>query len=227
VEFAGHEVLVHVDSLTRNWRYCLVILLLAPRAGSAQLFSAGAKAGVPVSNFLEAPVNIYTAYTYRPFVNRYIVGATVELRLPLGFGVEVDALYRHFGYSGGPSTVNKTTTGDWEFPVLVKYRLPGKTGRPFVDAGLAVDTLSGSTQAYGLFLPDMFITNTTSQPNELQNQTILGFVAGGGFDLHVWHLHFLPELRYTRWKDGHFLNSQPTVLTSNRNQVEFLLGITF
>jgi hypothetical protein len=138
-----------------------------------------------------------------------------------------DALYRHFGYSAGPYFFDKTTTGDLEFPVLVKYRLLGKTHRSFVDAGLAVDTLSGSTQAYGLFLPDMFITNTTSQPNELQNQTILGFVAGGGFDLHVWHLHFLPELRYTRWKDGHFLNSQPTVLTSNRNQVEFLLGITF
>src|ERR1035441_6972095 len=223
-----YRVLVGVSSTTKNWRYCLVILLAAARVGSAQLFSFGAKAGVPITNFLEGPVNAYTSYTYKPSVNPYIIGATAEVHLPFGFGIEIDALYRHFGYSGGPYTADKTTTGDWEFPGLVKYRFPGKALRPFADAGLAVDTLTGSTQTYVLVrIDNMFFSNTLSDPLEMQKRTIVGFVAGAGLDLHTWHMHFLPELRYTRWKDQHFLNSVPTVLSSNQNQVEFLLGITF
>lgn len=91
-----------------------------------------------------------------------------------------------------------------------------------------MDTLSGLTQTYFLDRINNFLVNgTTSDPLELHERTIVGFVGGAGLDLHTWRLHFLPELRYTRWKDEHFLNPAPTALNSNRNQVEFLLGITF
>jgi hypothetical protein len=212
---------------TKNWRYGLAIFVAIASPGSAQLFSAGVKAGVPATNFLG------NADYYSPTMNRYIVGGTVELRLPLGLGVEVDALYRHYGYSGGSYTSDKTTMGDWEFPILAKYRLPGRILRPFVDAGPAVDTLSGTSQTTSLLLTDnQLVTNTTSSPGELNQRTIAGFVAGAGADLHAARLHVLPELRYTRWKDEHFEYTQSPpaphfALHSNLNQVEFLLGITF
>jgi hypothetical protein len=198
------------------------------RAASAQLFSVGAKAGVPISNFLEASPE-QSPGDYDPAANRYIIGGTAEIRLPLGFGVEIDALYRHYGYSGGQYyTADKTSAGDWEFPALVKYRLRGKLLRPFVDAGAAVDTLSGLTQTYFLArIDNVNVTITDSDPLELAKRTILGFVAGAGLDLHIWRLHFLPELRYTRWTAALFSSPPPTALASDRNQEEFLLGITF
>lgn len=51
--------------------------------------------------------------------------------------------------------------------------------------------------------------------------TTEGLVIGGGVDLHVQRIHFLPEIRYTRWLNTHFGG------LSNQNQAEFLVGITF
>lgn len=52
--------------------------------------------GVPLTDFFTTEVPGSHTNT-----NRYIIGPTAELHLPLGFGVEVDALYRHMGYVGG------------------------------------------------------------------------------------------------------------------------------
>jgi hypothetical protein len=192
----------------------------------AQPFSFGIKAGVPVTDFLSATPNQNGFYTTA--LNRYIVGAAAELYLPLGLGVEIDGLYRHYGYDNGPYTANKASTGDWEFPALVKYRLGEKLLRPYVDAGVAVDTLVHPTQTYTLELIDFRnYTIMLSDPNELHRRTIAGFVAGAGMDLSVRHLHFQPEVRFTRWNGEHFQNTIPSNLSSNQNQVELLLGITF
>ena len=63
---------------------------------------------------------------------------------PFGLGVELDALYRHLNYASSSAA---TTANAWEFPLLAKYRFKAPLVRPFVDAGVAWDTLEGIKQS--------------------------------------------------------------------------------
>ena len=206
----------------------LLFLLLAGAAGAfCQPFSFGVKGGVPLTDFLSAAESGHL--NYFTTTNRYIAGVTAELRLPFGLGVEVDALYRHLNYqeSGSGSSLTGTTTASaFEFPLLAKYRFRAKVARPFVDAGVAFDSLAGVKQAITTVVNGITSTSSTSNPIELHNTTTRGYVVGGGVDIHFLVIHLLPEVRYTRWGAQHFFDVNG-LLHSNVNQGEFLLGITF
>lgn len=187
-----------------------ILLLAASAVAFCQPFSAGLKVGLPLTDFLNTVNGVTTTST-----DRFIIGPTVELRLPAGFGVEFDILYRHFDYTNlVVSGVNAITSaghaGAWEFPLVAKYRFPSHLVRPYVEAGVSWDALSGVTNAVG-------ITHNGG--------TVMGGVIGGGLDIHLLVLHVSPELRYTRWAGQHF--NVANVLSSNQNQAEFLVGITF
>lgn len=203
----------------------------------AQPFSAGIKAGVPLTDFLDAAEggNIGDMFEYTSTTARYIVGGTAELRLPLSFGVEFDALYRHLSYSSVEATVPASITGsttgsDWEFPLLLKYRFHFPVVRPFLDAGVAWDTLAGLHQSLASIsaipVPGTTSTSTTSSPRELKQNTTMGFVVGGGVDIHAIVLHISQEIRFTRWNSSQ-INASSGLLHSNLNQAEFLVGFTF
>ena len=201
------------------------LLLLGAVSAWAQLFSYGVKAGVPLNNFLDAARSQHFAFNAN--TNRYIVGPTAELHLPFGLGVEVDILYRHFDYNGSGTLVdvitNSRTTGNaWEFPLLAKYRIPTKIVHPYVDAGVAWDTLSGLTEA----ITRNSITTSTSSPAELNTTATRGLVLGAGLSAKLPMVHVSPEIRFTRWGAQHFIDPNG-LLHSNLNQGEFLLGITF
>jgi opacity protein-like surface antigen len=201
------------------------LLLLGAVSAWAQLFSYGVKAGVPLNNFLDAARSQHFAFNAN--TNRYIVGPTAELHLPFGLGVEVDILYRHFDYNGSGTLVdvitNSRTTGNaWEFPLLAKYRFPTKLVHPYVDAGVAWDTLSGLTEA----ITRNSITTSTSSPAELNTTATRGLVMGAGLSVKLLMVHVSPEIRITRWGTQHFIDPNG-LLHSNLNQGEFLLGITF
>ena len=208
----------------------VLLLLLGAAAAFSQPFSFGVKAGVPLTDFLTTVQS--PNFGFNSNTKRYIVGPTVELRLPFGLGIELDALYRRLDYTSSGNLVDvfisgNTTGNAWEFPLLVKYRFPSKIVRPYVDAGVAWDTLSGLTQTVTQTLfPTRTTTTTTSNPAELNKNTVRGFVTGVGLDVKVLFIHLSPEIRYTRWGAQHFLSSNGG-LQSNQNQAEFLLGITF
>ncbi len=209
----------------------LCLLFLSAAAAFSQPFSFGVKGGMPMTDFLNAArTQNFTASTT---TNRYIVGATAELRLPFGLGVEADVLYRHFRYSSsGISSITSnltnmdTTAGAWEFPILAKYRFNGKIVRPFVDAGVAWDKLSGLTQTVKSVVASVTKSTTTSTPAELSKDVTRGYVMGGGVDVKVLLIHISPEVRFTRWGAKHFIDPNG-LLNSKQNQAEFLLGITF
>ena len=48
---------------------------------------------------------------------------------------------------GNTQIFTDTSAGAWEFPLLAKYRFKGKLMRPFIDAGVSWDKISGATQA--------------------------------------------------------------------------------
>src|SRR5512146_706321 len=172
----------------------LCLLALAAASLSAQPIGFGVKAGVPFNDFTNA---VRTgSFDYTSTTQRYIVGPMVELRLPFGFGIEADALYRHFHYSatgiGVDVTVNETTVGNaWEFPVLAKYRFKAPVARPYIEGGIAWDTLQGLKRDIVQTVIPTHTTTTTSSsnPRELTKSTTTGFVMGVGLDVKALFIH--------------------------------------
>jgi len=183
----------------------------------AQPISAGLKVGVPFTGSLTAPEN--GVLQYNAPTQHYIIGPEVEVRLPFNVGIEFDALYRNLQYSAASVALN-ASGGNWEFPLLLKYRFKFPVARPFVDAGAAWDTITGLKET---------VSQVSTSPSELLKNTTAGVVLGAGVDIHVPFLHISPELRYTRWNSNQISIVQSTfnVLHSNLNQAEFLVGITF
>jgi len=207
----------------------LLLFMMAAAPAFSQPFTFGAKLGVPAEQFLntvESPTIGFSSYT-----NRYLVGPTAELRLPFGLGIEADALYRHYNFQSagsispaGSTLTTKGSTGAWEFPLLAKYRLPLKLARPFVDAGVAWDTLQGFWQSVTVVSPVPILP--PANLNQPTHNTTTGVVVGGGIDIKVPYVHVSPEVRYTHWGTQHFLSSTGG-FSSNQNQAEVMVGITF
>ena len=167
----------------------------------------GVKGGVPLNDAFvvrqQNPVD-YIADTHR-----YTFGPYVEVRLPAGFGVELDALYQTYEYRQVvPAPTIDQNSHAWEFPLVVKKRfLPGPV-KPYLEAGAAFSHLS------------------VGDVRELNDRNTWGLVVGGGVDLKVGPMHFTPEVRYTRWTSREF-DSPGTLLQSNLNVASVMLGIGF
>jgi len=143
-----------------------------------------------------------------------MIGAMLELHLPLGFSVEGDALYHPLNLATEVNTGtaiyrNSDTFNSWEFPVLAKYRfLHTPLVKPFVEGGPSFRASSSAV-------------------NYLSNE---GLTIGGGVEIKLGRLRLEPELRYLRWRaDKPFYQDGVPVYinSSNLNQAEFLVGIAF
>lgn len=214
----------------------LFALVLGVIAAVPQPISAGVKAGVPLTDLLDARPGAF--FVNGSVTNRYLIGPTVEARLPFGLGVEVDAIYRHFRYTSSGGRVNvfgssAATGNDWEFPLLAKYRFHKPPGRPYVDTGIAWDVVSGHSQnistVFPVTAPGPPTTTTFSSGLGASHNLVSGFVIGGGLEMHAGFVQVSPEVRYTRWFSQHFTSTdfEFGILASQQNQAEFLLGLTF
>ncbi len=196
----------------------LLLLFLTGTMSVLGQFSFGVRGGLPFTNFFQAASN--PEETFNSSATQFIVGPTVELRLPAGFGLEVDALFRHFQYNAtaniADELVHNTASNAWEFPLLVKYRMQGMFVRPFLDGGVAFDHWSGAKQ-----IPDLVSTSgsSTSGANA-------GVVVGAGIELHLPLVRLTPEIRFTRWGAANVADLGGA-LQSRQNQAEFLVGLTF
>ncbi len=200
-------------------RLVFVWLLLSGSAFAQ--FAFGVKGGAPLTDFFHAVDNPQA--TFKSTATNFILGPTVELHFPAGFGVEFDALYRRFHYDTTSNLVDIVANGraanTWEFPLLAKYKVPGVILRPFLDAGFAFNHWSGVRQleqvsgALGLAKTDVSGTNK-------------GVVLGAGLELNLHLIRVSPEIRYTRWGASN-LGTLADVLRSGQNQAEVLIGITF
>lgn len=201
------------------------VFVLGASIGYAQAVSVGAIGGVP---FLNPAVNGFGHDESRP----YEVGAAVEFRLPAGFAIEADGIYRPTGtttayrFSGlvGPGIISSTTRtrgNSWEFPVLGKYYFrPRESGwQPFLATGWALRTVGFKNDGVETLLDE----NGAAQPYSFHGHTRsdlgVGAVVGAGVRLRSGRFAFLPEVRYTRWG-----SDTPTL---RKNEAGFLLGITF
>jgi hypothetical protein len=203
----------------------VAFITVSSSSASAQLFTFGVKGGVPLTDPIVGSTN-----ESRP----YIVGPTIELRLPANFALEADALYQRVGTSfnfseltGGTaiSGVNSFTSSsgrlrgnNWTFPLLGKYYLPTRSTawRPFFSMGFALREVGvHETYSYSSNAP---ILMTTSKTNYDSGPDV-GAVAAAGIRYRTGRLSFTPEIRYTRWG-----SSTPWL---NKNEASFLFGISF
>lgn len=220
-------------------------VLLLSLAGAAFAFAQpvtfGVRVGEPLTDFVSTVRNGPVEGILGQFSNfysntrPYILGSTVEVKLPAGLGIELDALYRRLNFSGTEITTNglasattaisSTSANAWEFPLLLKYKFKVPLVKPYVDAGFAWDTLAGLKQSIRQTVGAITNTYTTSTPAG-SKKGASGFVLGAGVDIHAVVLHLSPEIRYTHWGSAHF-EDPAGLVKSNQSQAEFLLGITF
>lgn len=172
----------------------LVLLFCATAA--AQPVAFGLKGGLrPTPD--QTDYGIFGHPESRP----YLVGAFGELRLPLRFAVEVDALYSRIGrtdlYPGiGNEAWLRTRANAWEFPLLVKYRLP----RGFFAAGGFVPRYaSGKLDVTGYHMVTIS-TESTYHDVTYWSAHDHAWTAGGGWEFRAGPVRIAPEVRYLRWR---------------------------
>ena len=204
--------------------FAVSIFLLSP-AAFAQPVSIGIRGGVPFTGaFSDVTMTSSGNEFVREFSgsNEYLIGAMVELHLPLGFSLEADALYHPLDLTqeinNGTSTArNSTTINSWEFPIIAKYHfLPLPLLKPYAEAGPSFRASGSAVSAY---------------------LSKAGFTIGAGVETKLRRLRLEPELRYIRWGSdanltyGQTPSGSPAPVTnlaaSRLNQVQFLVGLAF
>lgn len=197
----------------------------------AQPVSIGVKGGVPITGAFETFRGNDSAYVTG--TKRYLVGPAIQFNLPANFGFEVDALYKRLGYqydafAPAQTAYAKTVANSWEFPFLVKFNLLPSPVRPFVEAGGSVRHISGIKQIRRVVSAAGSVVNAElNTAAEFNKRADLGFVFGGGVECRLGRVRIAPEFRYTRWGSENFRDPIRSLLRTNRNQGDFLLGIMF
>jgi hypothetical protein len=206
------------------------LLFLAALPALAQNISVGVRAGVPLTDAFDAARSANFGFnTERP---RYAIGPTFEVRLPLGLGFHIDALYRQISLDGSgqvPSTggpVNASGSnsfGFWQFPVMAKLRLGVGPFRPYVNAGPSFSKLIGVGNAGSCLIS----LGSGGCVGKVLKSSGTGVAAGAGLDMRLPVIRLAPEIRYTRLGANFFEGGEGASLASQRNQLEVLIGITF
>jgi hypothetical protein len=179
-----------------------LLLFLCPLPLFCQPISFGIKAGVPLTDALSISDSRESVDT-----QRWVVGGTVELKLPAGLSVGADVLYRRFTYSFNSTLSFRTDKiGRWEFPIFAKYRFGGKLVRPFLEAGLAFDYAhdSGSGGWNGCYDPLPVCPALPALGPFTSSQWGAGPLVGGGVEFKAAVIKIAPEFRHTRWQKGIF-----------------------
>ena len=154
---------------------------------------------------------------------RYVFGPQLDIGLPLGLGIEIDALYRREAYHSYFSNSNYNGTADehansWELPMLLQYRFPFPLVKPFLEGGYAPRVINGSTHFYS-----NGSTIGTDYP------VSHGVVIGGGVQFGIGRLRLSPGVRYTHWNNTPItvVFADGPTFQSAQNQVDILLGISW
>jgi Outer membrane protein beta-barrel domain len=189
---------------------------------SAQLISIGVKGGVPITD----------PQRFNDESRRYLVGPSIEFRLPLHFAVELDALYSRVGWSfsysytdavSGNTTLvsNRQRGNSWEFPLLGKYYFGRRESliQPFLGTGYSIRQIWVHDDTRLSVLSPNPIPSVSVSGFDSSSPLDVGAVAAAGARIKAGRLSVLPEFRYTRWGSGN-----PTL---RQNDVKFLLGVSF
>jgi opacity protein-like surface antigen len=214
---------------SKFWTFAASVIVLLPAVLSAgEGVSIGVKGGVPITDAVDTARGVSSSYVTN--TKRYLIGPTIEFHLPARFSIEVDALYKRIGYqydAVGPFVYSKTVANSWEFPLLAKFEIIPGPVRPFVDAGVSVRHLGGIKQIRQTISGATLNTVELNNATEFNKRNDVGFTAGFGVAFKMGRVRISPELRYTRWGGETLRDPINALLRTNRNQGDFMLGLTF
>jgi hypothetical protein len=204
------------------------VFLLCSCACLAQPVTIGVKGGIRATDDISSNGLFATASESK----RYVVGPMLELGLPFGLAVEVDALYRREGYrttfgNFAGTSFSRETANSWEFPLLLKYKLPLPVAKPYVVAGYAPQVINGQINSNGFSIDvgtgvQTFFTSHTGTNWDVSH----GLVVGGGIQFGIGALRLSPEVRYTYWNNASInVFFSDFMFHSAQNQVDVLVGI--
>jgi len=212
----------------------LALLFTVPHTAVGQFLGLGVTAGARLSDETFGNINTES--------KRLIFGPRVDFHLPRHFFVEVDALYRLFGFtayqqSATTNVIIRERANSWEFPVILKYRYTGYRTHPFLGAGYAPRFVNGNDVANGAYLTGIrsgipIYTYLIDQKSKTSYPVSHGAVVSGGVEFVAGPVHISPELRYTHWTPP-FLNFNESGLAggykynSDRNELLVLVGVTW
>jgi len=205
----------------------ILLVVSASLAASAQTVSVGVVGGG----------SLVTPNMYSDDSHRYIVGPSVEVRLPRGFAVEADALYQRAGtsftYASIPSGTNlapfypyptsgvsRAVANVWQFPLTGKYYF-NRTSKfqPFVGLGPELRSAGWHTDSSVVIVSGPSTTLMTSSSSSESRSNSAGAVAVAGMRFQLGRLKFSPQFRFTRWS-----RQQGSLRT---NEAGLMLGIHF
>ena len=196
-------------------RTLLLLFPLALNTFAASPIIFGARGGVP---FSDTTTSITSGLGGLTSSQRFEVGPTLGVRLPLGFSVEGDALFKretlNVGILPGVGTLN-THSDSWEFPAMLRFTAGHQVIAPVLGAGVSVRHINNFGD-----VPSYLFNGSTSA-------NTVGFVAAGGVRFRIGRVDITPEVRYTRWGYNSLSQSVENLLPLNRNEASVLVGITF
>jgi hypothetical protein len=142
-----------------------------------------------------------------------------EAGIGRGFAVEVNGLYRALqGTDRRFEERSRFAHVTWEFPLLLKYRIPGpRRGtsgwrwggiQPFIEAGPSL-RLEGNLNIRGV--------------------SPLGATAGAGIEKRIGgsRMKIAPMIRYTRWGQRVESDPRPYLARAKRDQAQLLVALSF
>ena len=166
----------------------------------------------------------------------YIVGPSIEFRLPAGFALEAAALYQRIGNNGsfllivppgtaGPgitSSNNRLRGNSWQFPFLGKYyfRQRAFSWQPFIATGWAFRAAGEHRTISETAVDASGVSHSSSFKTNSRADAAVGAVFAAGMRYRAGRIAFIPEVRYTRWGSS-------TSSSLAKNEAAFLLGIHF
>ena len=167
--------------------------------GLSQPLTVAVEGGVRLGGDAGDP-RIYDPHVDPSNSKPYLVGPAIEVRLPWRFALEAGALYSRLGNTLyipliANESLIRTVANSWEFPLLVKYRLPARGVHPHVIAGVAPRRAGGTTNVihYGYYPGDVTFSSAGWHARDH------AFVGGAGVEVKLWRLRIAPEIRYLRW----------------------------
>jgi len=205
-----------------------IALLLVSEARAVGPLSIGIRGGVPTLDAFRVAAGGNLSYSA---VNRrYVIGPSLEIRLPFRTSVTLDALYRKLEYSsteqsGGGSVARAVTAGEWGFPLMLKHRFSGELAQPYLAAGFAFNRLTGVKQVVTCVAQLNCLSG--GAPSELRDTNGGGITFGAGVEMGLPVIRVTPEIRYTRRSNEFFREPGRGLLRSSRNQVDVIVGIHF
>ena len=208
----------------------LAALLSIQTAMSGEQWSAGISGGAALTDLMDRMSGHSEA-------KRFTVGPILEIRLPPWFAAEFSALYRRVGFTsqamgGIQSETSRVRANSWEFPMLFKYYVGGRSAvaRPYVSGGYVLRFLSNAQQtAYRSPIPGLPPPPIYHGGYRLDSNPSHGLAIGGGVSFKAWRIHIAPEIRYTGWFSVPFdeYGSHGFTVRSARDQFDLLVGVTF